>query len=398
MRSTTTFRRTLMGIWCFALFATSHMLHAQPQSSVNQKANEVAQRLGRERSAEGLETIIATRNSELLGTYTQAFQQSSRELYNDDKERTTIPDDVESVIVRHYAEGEQGAALRMLIGRPAMKYRTRALFDLMYGEWSSGRQRNAGRAIPEVIFATDLRGIEAPALELLRKPQRPGSPDEQVIVSFLGERKYAPAVPVLASLLQRAKPDADGSGYLVRALLQIGTAEAVAAVVSRLAWLGTQPSTAEVGRETDWLVMSIAQAPAEAAIDYDALKRALPAQRSDAVKGALLVLIASRKERKAVPDVLPLLAEPKFQQRTLEVLIDLDSPEVWKEARAEVERLKNVIGEGRYRYASSLLDGKIANPATHFAEKRRAARYREFEARTSALLPARNAVQKLKDG
>src|SRR5207249_11015295 len=85
--------------------------------------------------------------------------------------------------------------------------------------------------------------------------------------------------------------------------------------------------------------------------------------------------------------------------RAFQALTAFDSPEVWKQTRAEIERLKQdrKISDGQHRQAAALLDGRIASPEKHFAAKAQAERQKELDAKRGALYATKNALQALKD-
>ena len=384
----------LLFLWLltFALAAA-----AQPKPNADPQALERAQRLGREWSVDGLETIVQSRNPELIAAYERGFRQSA--FYPPDRQvqPRAVPAGIEAIIVKHYGDPQLGPQLRKLISASYAQYRTRELFDLMYAEWRSGKPRPSTYPIRDAILRTDLPGIEAPLLEFLRSMQRPEDEDGIAIARFLAQRKYAPAVPMMIAIQSKAAPYS--ATAVSQALLDTRAPQATAAVLQRLAWLRTQPGSAEAANEARFLVNAISQLPPEVPVGYAAFRKALPETLDDSHKAALLDFIQKRKERQGAADVLRLLGETKYYPRTLEVLIGLDSPEIWQRARAEVERLKQqgVLGDGQYRYASSVLDGKIADPQKHFAEQKRIERQKEFDAKKSALYAQRAALRKLKE-
>jgi hypothetical protein len=378
---------------CVAILAIPLVLAAQETAGEsNQQTREQAEKLGRERSAAELQSIITAHNVDLMAAYDRGFRETSMRIYTENKPNP-LPADVEALIVKHYHDPQVGYSLRGLIFQNGTKYQTRALFDLMYADWRSGKEKS------DSIFQTDLAGIEAPLLEILR----PVNPSElsfaSSLVGFLAERKYRPAVPVLIPKGRDAKPGSDLATVVYNALLRIATREASDAVLRRLAWLRVQPPGPEVTRETERIIGWIDQAPVDTPLNYVAFRKALPAVLSDNVKSTLLSVIARRKERQGVPDALGLLADINLYPRNLETLIAFDSPDVWKQARAEIERLKQqgVLNDGAYRWASSLLDAKIANPEKHFADKKQLERQKEFDAKQSVLYATRNALQQRKD-
>jgi DNA-binding beta-propeller fold protein YncE/tetratricopeptide (TPR) repeat protein len=361
-------------------------------SKSNPQAREQAEKLGRERSAAGLQSIIAAHDADLMAAYDRGFRETSMRVYTENKPNR-LPADVEALIVKHYHDPQLGYSLRRLIFQNGTRYQTRAFFDLLHADWRSGKEKS------DVIFQTDLAGIEAPLLETLR----PVNPSELSfafsLVGFLAERKYRPAVPVLIPKGRDAKPGSELAMVVHNALLRIGTREASDAVLRRLAWLRVQPPGPEVTMETERIIGWIDQAPVDTPLDFAAFRKALPTVLSDNVKSSLLSVIGRRKERQGVPDALGLLADIKQYPRNLETLIAFDSPDVWKQARAEIERLKQqgVLNDGAYRWATSLLDAKIANPEKHFADKKQLERQKEFDAKQSVLYATRNALQQGKD-
>jgi hypothetical protein len=391
------FRLATIHLLCATILAIPIGLAAQ-EPNTNKQALDLAQKLGRERSAEGLDTIIGAHNVDLIAAYARGFEETSVRIYHENQNKPgRLPGDIEALIVKNYQDPQVGGALKVLCRSNVTRYQTRALFDLMLTEWRSEKPRPFNYQIRDSIFKTDAAGVEAPLLEWLQSRDRPSGEDGNAIVRFLAERKYRPAVPVLIALQKNAWPDS--SKTVGMALLDFGTAEAISAVVQRLAALRAQPATPEAGSEVTFLTSRFAAIPAEVPLDFAAYRKALPAVLSDEVKGNLLTLIARRKEKQGVPDVLLLLAETKFYPRALETLIAFDSPEIWKQTRAEVESLKQrgALNDSQYRFASSLLDAKIANPERHFADKKQAERQKEFDAKRSPLYVTRNSLQKLKD-
>jgi len=395
-------RAALLGsLCCIVLLAVVDGLRAQqPSININQQARELAQKLGRERSAEGLETIIATRNDELLRAYVDEFRKTSMRRFTDNKRKAEpLPADIEALIVKHYSDPKVGGALRTLLTHNGTKYQTRRLFDLMYAEWRTGKVRASTYPIIDSILSTDLVGIEAPLLEQLQTLRQPASSDAQRLVAFLGVRKYRPAIPVLAARVRGAAPGNPPTSVL-HALLTIEAGEAVSVTFQRLAWLRAQSQGPEVAREADALILWIAQLPADTPVDFSAFKQAVSATPSDSAKGSLLRFIGVRREQGGVADVLRMLGETQFYRRALAILIAFDSPDVWKQARDEVEQLKQqgVLNDGQYQFARMRLDEMIANPDKHFAEKKRQEREREFDAKKLAQNAKKTKVQELKDG
>jgi len=368
-----------------------------PSPSRSQEAGALAERLGREQSAEGLETILRARNEDLLAVYTRAFRDSAMREAGSRPGGIPLPAEIEALIVKYYDDPKTGAPLLRLIASGWSRYRTRALFDLMLAEWRTGRRRNGGPELRDAILRTDAPGVEAPLLEHLKAMPDPAGYDGNAIAAFLAARKYRPAVPVLAAIVRNGQTGAVRSAS--DALLRIGGPEATAAALARLAWLRDQPAAPAAAGEMASLAGQIAQLPPEEPVSYAALRKALPPDPDQSQKSLLIRFAAKRKDKAAAPDAIAWLGDSKLHRVSLDLLIDLDSPEIWKQARAEIERLKaaGALNDGQYQYASRTLDDKIADPEKHFAAKRQAARAQELAAMVRFINASRAQVRELRE-
>jgi len=258
--------------------------------NANEEARKLAQRLGRERSVEGLQTIVAARNRELLEWYERGWRETSQR-----EKGVPAPEAIEAIVVKNYRDPEMGPALRTLVSANWTPYRSRELFDLMFEEWRSGKERPTTYRIRDGIFRTELAGIEAPALAWLAESPGPGEYDANAIMQFLSERKYGPAVPVMA---RKAKERVSGDGRaIVDWLLAIGNDEAVAAVVERLAWLRDRSGGIE---ERVFIANRLAALPASARLDLDALEKAIgPAELRDPRYAAAARMLADPAKHRA---------------------------------------------------------------------------------------------------
>lgn len=376
--------------WAAALLAGSlaqAQAPAPPPPNPNAQAKELATRLGREQSLEGLETIVAARNVDLFSAYESGWRNTTA-----GKPPQPLPPAIEALIIRNYKDPVMGPALRTLCSANWTPYRTRELFDLMFAEWRSGNVRRSNYDIRDAVLRTDLAGIEAPLLEWLQARDPPKLEDFKQIVGFLGRRHYEPAMPLLVSL--QSKPDRAVAYTASLALLDIGTPAAVDAVLDRLEAAKAATASADEKSNNGYLLQRIAQLPPSLPLPYPRLRKALP----DDNHGYAMTWLTQRKDLAAVPDTLVLLGDSKTYPGALNALIATDSPEVWKRARTEVERLKgNGLNDGQYAYASRTLDEKIANPEKHFAEQRQMERNREFNAKSQALGAQRMAAEKLRE-
>jgi hypothetical protein len=371
--------------------------NAPATANRNQEALDLALRLGHEWSVEGLEAMVDSGNADLIGAYARGFRATAMSRSRaQGTPHVALPEGIESLIVAHYADQKVGPALLELIRASSAHYRTRALFDLLLADWRSGRHRAGSLFMRDIILYTDAEGIEPQLLEALKAMNGEDGGDGTGILYFLGARHYAPAVPVFADMLRRAKPD--GARSLTDVMVtRLGTPQAIDAVLGRLAWLRDQsPSTAVLG-EISFIEGKLAALPPDKPLDYAVFRKSLPATLDADQRSMLLALVANRKEKAGYSEIVPMLGEPKLYVSALNALVDSDSPDIWRKARAEIERLKREgqLDEGRYAYASRLLDEKITRPERHFAEKRERERAVEFEARSKPLVAELRRVQAL---
>ena len=368
--------------WFAAAFLACALAHAQAPkqpapSNSNQEAKDLAHRLGREMSLEGLETIVAARNVDLFNQYERGW----REVTSNRKPQQPLPPAFEALIIRNYQDPVMGPALRTLCSANWTHYQTRELFDLMFAEWRSGKGRPSTYPIRAAGRRTELQGIEAPLLAWIQAPDRPQMEDLKQVIGFLGRRKYEPAIPVIAGYVRN--PDRWTERTAEAALLDIGTPEAIEPVLTRMAQMRGDPVGAEQKEDREFLASRIAQLPATLPLPYARFRAALP----EGVRSYSLTWLTKRKDEAALPDALDYMGEPSGYPRALEALVATESIDVWKQARTRVERLKveGRLNDGQYMYASRMLDDKIANPEKHFAEKRQAAASQKYFAQRSEL-------------
>lgn len=364
-----------------------------PAANANAQAKQQAMRQGDERSAEGLESILRARNVELLHAYARRFQESSARLSARRKyDPVPLPDEIEALMVRYYADPVVGGPLRRLCTSSGTLSRSRALFDLLFAEWRSGKVRPEEFTLPLCALQSEAAGVEGPLLDWIVAADAPKAEDKRRIIEFLGKRKYAPAEPVLAALLR--KGDAAGSAAS-HALLAIGTPDAIDAVIERLTALRREPAGSKAGAEIKSLVGRLSLLPPSVALPYTRLRAALP----EGVCELAIPWLRERKDLGAVPDALLMLPGEMTYIRALRALVDSDSPDVWKKARVEVERLRKDgrMNEQQYRYASAVLDAKIENPEMHFSQKNWMERSKQFRERRDALVKANEPALKLRD-
>ena len=336
----------------------------------NQEAKDLAHRLGREMSLEGLETIVAARNVDLFAQYERGW----REVTSNRKPQQPLPPAFEALIIRNYQDPVMGPALRTLCTSNWTHYQTRDLFDLMFAEWRSGKVRPSTYPIRDAVLQTELQGIEAPLLEWIQAPDRPQMEDLKQVIGFLGRRKYEPAISTIAGYVRN--PDRWTERTAQAALIDIGTTESIEPVLERMAQLRGEPVTAQQKEDREFLASRVAALPASLPLPYAKFRAALP----ENVRRHSLTWISQRRDMSALPDALEYMGDEGGYGPALQALIATDSPDVWKQARARAEQL-NTEGRlkgGEYLYAKSMLDEKIANPEKYFAEKRQQAASQQY--------------------
>ncbi len=368
--------------------------------SSNKQAIALAKRLGRELSAEGLETIIGIRNVELLEEYGRNLEAGLKESNRgNDRARKLLPADIEALVVKHYADAELGAVLRGFFANGGVRYQSRALFDLMYAEWTSGYVRPSTGALRNSILATDLAGIEQPLLDLLKKPAFANSYDGQAVIGFLAERKFRPATPLLGVLAQSGKANDESSRRTYDALLIIGGNDANAAILKKLKWLRDQPSAPAVTEEIEYLMGELAIKIDVLPWQYGEFRKSLPAILTTKMKRYLIEINRRTSETQGTPEILTFLATPSLFDGALGVLSASESPEVWTKTRDEIARLRQAqeIGAAEYNNAKPRLDRMIANPDEVFAERKRQDREKSFDTRLAALKAHANELRRRRD-
>lgn len=172
-----------------------------------------ARELGRAADAAGLARIIAIGDPALVQSFDIGLRGANI---------TTMPPEIEALVVKHFDDPRVGAALRAF----ALRYRTRALFDLHYARIQSAyesREPSFGQ-----ILRTGQPGVDEPLLRIApRFPTDAGQLNPAV--QFLARRKYPGAVPLLVAALEASyAPPARPSQYnaVLESLLDYPSIEA----------------------------------------------------------------------------------------------------------------------------------------------------------------------------
>jgi hypothetical protein len=361
--------------------------------NTNAQATELATRLGRERSAEGLETIVKSRNVELLAAYERALANSSKGVDERVRGLIPMPADLEAVMVRYFDDPVMGRRLPTLCATNLMRCRSPALFDLMFAAWRSSKPGDDTYNLGGAVLRYEAPEALAQLTAWLTAPDAPKGENQAGIIRALGQQKYAPAIPVLSALMAQAPPGKPS--VAAEAFSSIQTPASAEAVLGRMEAIARAPSRPEIVNESKGLASRLAQYPVEVKIPYARLKAALPADTRDFA----IQWLGTRKDLAAGPDVIVLLGERATYPRAIEAVIASDSPQVWKEARAALDRYarEGKLPEDQLRYAVSRLDAKIADPAKHMAEKRAIQRDADFSTHSQLLERDLMEARKLKE-
>src|SRR6185369_17999398 len=123
-----------------------------------------------------LETIVRARNLDLLAAYDRGLRNATL----GKPVRAPLPAGIEAIIIRNYADPVIGGALRVLCTGGA-DYQTRALFDLFYAEWRSGKVRPSTYPMRDSALKTTVEGVEKPLLDWVTATDPPQPEDRRVI-------------------------------------------------------------------------------------------------------------------------------------------------------------------------------------------------------------------------
>jgi len=312
-----------------------------------------------ELNVERVRALIAQRNQELL------FREVNSATIGRE-----LPPALEALAIEHYADP---VVQRPLLARLGMeidnktwerhpRYRSRKLFDLMYADLKAGRDSHH-YAIR--IVCTDLP-VEAELAALL-PALAPAAANE--IVMFLGARRYAAAVPALQALQARVPYERNTNQMIEHvdwAYLQIGTPEAIQALLARLRSLGTMRDE-RAGSEVWNVLLYVNRLPPGRPPAYGELDAALPAQLNESAWGELVKLIATRKEKAGIPRLLRAIAESPKAGEAVDALLALGEPADWHAGRAALER-SSLPGE-RKTPLLARLDAGISNPGAAYAQR-----------------------------
>ena len=339
----------------------------------SEAALQLAAKMGREGNVDGLRAIIGLRNQSLLFRAVGSY---------DTGPSKQLPEALEALIVEHYADPLLQRPLLALLAKGLdkyeriPKYRSRKLFDLLYADLKGNDQLHYAIR----IVATDLKDIES---ELVAALPALGTAGANELVMFLGVRKFAAAVPALKELQARTPYERDVNGLLGHinwALLQIGTPQAVQAVLDRMKTLGGRSADPRAASEVWGMLLNLKELPAGSPPDYAQIRAALPAELNDSGWSALVQLIVNRKEKRGIPDLILALIRSPGNDDAVNALLAMGEPEDWRAARAELGRMSGAnIRPDRLAALQKRFDDALADTGQTLAKRRQNERQQELQ-------------------
>lgn len=346
----------------------------QPYPS--QAAFELARKIGFDGDVDKLKTVAELDNWQILSEVVSSFKLGKLDSSNN------LPAPIENLIVEQYSNKSIRNVLLGFIARGLEnyvrfpKYRSRALFDLIYSELKKNPSESYGYAIK--IVATDLTGIEPDLIALLPNLE-PASANE--IVILIGLHRYAPAVSALRKFQEQTPYSRDENGLIGHidwALLQINTPESIQTVLDRLVLLGQQASSQQADSQIYSILSYINSAPPDVRLDFASLRNKLPKTLPPNTQIALVDLIAKRQELRGVPDLIDAAMTGNYEAVT--TLLNLGTPEDWQKGKQAIENgaVTGTIKPDRLIQLQKMLDVAIADPEKYIAKRSELASRKAF--------------------
>lgn len=366
------------------------------------RAADASRKLGLLQSVPGLKEMVRRKNPKLVDEYSREFRFQCGADLGIATERLLI-ENFEDVTLR--------TSLEVLLMR-CPPYRSRRLFDVLAAGVKRGGDRWEVHRMAQLLVHTDLT-IEPQALDLLRQLPLPtppiqqpshcaegyGTPREELI-KFFGKRRYGPAVTELQRVLSDGGTEL---GIACQALTRIGTRAALRTSVECVTRFKRE-FPEEAGCGLGGIVDALGELPPDAPLDFTAFRRALAPQTTDSFIREYVALIKHRHEPAGVKDLLRYLdtgpdGPGSLYQLALEVLLDFESPEVWRQALEHIEQqhAQGRLDEGHYAFASAGFRERLQSPERFVAERRERERQsnverangEELRRRSAALAPIR---------
>ena len=343
---------------------------AMPEPSA--AAQALAARIGKDADVEGFRAMVKLRSAPLLHRAAASYEVVAPRV---------LPAQLEALIVEHYADEVVRRPLLALLARKLdnyeryPRYTSRRLFDLLHAELKTGKD-TLHYAIR--IVANDVPGIEAELAALLPSLEAASANE---IALFLGTRRHAPSVPALRALHQRIPLEKNSNQALEHAtwaLLQIGTPDAVQAVLERLRALGKSPDP-RAASEVWVALLHITALPPGSRPDYAELRAALPAQLNRSAWEQLVKLIETRKERRGIPDLVQAMLQAPQSDAGINALLSMGEPADWRAARERLGRGDTGLAPERLAALQKRLDVALADTARFLAQRQQNERQQDLQ-------------------
>lgn len=321
---------------------------------------------------EGLRNMVKLRDATALHRAAAAYEAVAPRV---------LPPELEALIVEHYADEVVRRPLLALLARKLdnyqryPRYASRRLFDLLYADLKSGKD-TLHYSIR--IVANDVQGVEADLAALLPSLEAASANE---IALFLGTRRHAPSVPALKALHQRIPLEKNSNQALEHAtwaLLQIGTPDAVQAVLERLRTLGQSPDP-RAASEVWVALLHMTAAPPGSRPDYAELRAALPARLNRSAWEQLVKLIESRKEKRGIPELVQAMIQAPASDAGINALLSMGGPEDWRAARERLGRGDTGLAPERLAALQKRLDGALADTARFVAQRQQNERQQDLQ-------------------
>jgi hypothetical protein len=309
-------------------------------------ASDLAENLGRLSSAKGLQKLIERGEEEYIAAYAmgQGHARGSR----------VLSPEIEALMAKNLDSPSVGMSLLSLLDGPRVingrRYQGQELFDRLYRKIRQPDLKPRDyESLASALVSTDLP-IEAQVFELLgSSPQGPATwQGREHLLVFLGNRKYAPVVPVMREALE--KEASYNGNALLPALLGFDTQESLAAVAAFAKRVAAGTDRIAAGQLLDQLFEMFQRLRPQSPFELAALRSLLPTPMNRVTHERYVSFIADRRDPAGVPDLLGFLADKDLRASAQRALLAFESPEVWEKAHAELQRLREagVLNAGQY--------------------------------------------------
>ena len=214
---------------------------------------------------------------------------------------------------------------------------------------------------------------------------QPAMQEEMLSLFAYLHRNGVPFSNTRIAALLRDKPADDVFAIrLVETLARRPEKEAIDMVLARLEALAR--ANPKSTRDLETALRAFESLRDQSLIDYPRLRRGLPPQMSRGAADAQLRLAERRGEPRAIADI-PVSGLATLDVRTVERILESESPAQWREARERLDALQREkrIDPGVYRMLAAELDRALADPPAQIERGRRRMLARRFDEEKGAV-------------